>query len=339
MGRNHKLYFVAAGVGAGLVMRKLLRPRPGMGLYGRVVLITGGSRGLGLALAREFAAEGCKIAICARDAAELERAREDLESRGAQVFAARCDVTNLAEVDGLIGSVLERFGAIDILVNNAGQIQVGPVQEMTLADFEQAMDVMFWGVVYPTRSVLPHMLERRDGRIVNITSIGGKVAVPHLLPYDCAKFAAIGFSEGLRAELVAEGIKVVTIAPGLMRTGSYRNASFKGDAESEAAWFGVSSSLPGITMEGSRAARQIVSATRRGDAERILTTPAQMLARFHGLFPGATVEILGLINRLLPSGHNGKTARRGSELRALRSPILSALTMLGRMAARRYLQP
>ena len=339
MDRKEKLWFVAAGVGAGLVMRNLLRTRTGMDLYGKVALITGGSRGLGLALAREFAAEGCKIAICARDPTELERAREDLESRGAQVYAARCDVTNLAEVDGLIGSVLERFGSIDILVNNAGQIQVGPVQEMTLADFEQAMDVMFWGVVYPTRSVLPHMLERRDGRIVNITSIGGKVAVPHLLPYDCAKFAAIGFSEGLRAELATEGIKVVTIAPGLMRTGSYRNALFKGDAETESAWFGLSSSLPGITMEGSRAARQIVSATRRGDAERILTRPAQLLARFHGVFPGATIEILGLINRLLPAGRNGTTSRRGSETRALSHPVVSALTILGRMAARRYLQP
>jgi len=338
MPRNQKLWYAAAGVGAGLVVRKLLRRRSTLDLYGKVVLITGGSRGLGLALAREFAAEGCKVAICARDVAELARARADLENRCAQVHAARCDVTNLAEVDGLIEAVVERFGTIDILVNNAGQIQVGPVHEMTLADFEQAMDVMFWGVVYPTRSVLPYMLERRAGRIVNITSIGGKVAMPHLLPYDCAKFAAIGFSEGLRAELIAQGIKVVTIAPGLMRTGSYRNASFKGDAESESAWFGVSASLPGITIEGSRAARQIVGAARRGDAELILTTPAQLLARFHGLFPGATMEILGLINHLLPGARMGK-ARLGSETRALRKPLLSALTILGRMAARRYLQP
>ena len=339
MGRHQKLGFVAVGVAAGLVARSVLRRRSEMDLFGKVVLITGGSRGLGLAMAREFAAAGCKVALCARDAAELERARQDLESRGAQVYAARCDVTNLAEVDGLIGAVLARFGGIDILINNAGQIQVGPVREMTLADFEQAMDVMFWGVVYPTRSVLPHMLERRAGRIVNITSIGGKVAVPHLLPYDCAKFAAVGFSEGLRAELIGEGIKVVTIAPGLLRTGSYLNASFKGDAESESAWFGVGSSLPGITMEGSRAARQILNAARRGDAERILTRPAQMLARFHGMFPGATTEILGLINRLLPAGTNGKTSTRGAESHTLRSPLLSALTILGRMAARRYLQP
>jgi short-subunit dehydrogenase len=234
---------------------------------------------------------------------------------------------------------MNRFGGIDVLVNNAGQIQVGPVQDMTLGDFEQAMDVMFWGVVYPTRAVLPYMLERRAGRIVNITSIGGKVAVPHLLPYDCAKFAAMGFSEGLRAEMLAQGIKVVTIAPGLMRTGSYRNAIFKGDAESESAWFGVSASMPGITIEGSRAARQIVSATRRGDAELILTTPAQLLARFHGMFPGATAEILGLINQLLPAALNGKTRKRGADTRMFRKPLFSALTILGRMAARRYLQP
>src|SRR5689334_20889000 len=267
MDRPRKLFLIAADVGAGLPVCKLAGRRPVVDLYGQVVLITGGSRGLGLALAREFAAAGCKVAICARDTSELERARQDLESRGAQVDTVRCDVTNLGEVDRLIGSVIEHFGRIDVLVNNAGTIQVGPVESMSLAEFEQAMDVMFWGVVYPTRAVLPQMLERQAGRVVNITSIGGKVAVPLLLPLDCAKIAAIRFSEGLRAELTGKGVKVVTIAPGLMRTGSYLNASFRGDTDSESAWFSVSSSLPGITIEGSRAARQIVTATARGDAE------------------------------------------------------------------------
>ena len=334
-----KLYMMFAGVGAGLVLRGVLRKHRQEGLQDNVVLITGGSRGLGLALAREFAAEGCKIAICARDPAELDRARADLESRGAECHTVRCDVTNLGQVDGMIESVMQRYGRIDVLINNAGEIQVGPVQEMSLQDFEQAMDVMFWGVVYPTRAVLPQMMERRAGRIVNITSIGGKVAVPHLLPYDCAKFAAVGFSEGLRAELAGQGIAVVTIAPGLMRTGSYRNARFKGDAERESAWFGVSASLPGITISGERAARRIVSATRHGDAEAILTTPANLLARFHGLFPSATAGILGLVNQLLPHAKNGKAEKRGTETRSLRSPLISALTILGRMAARRYLQP
>ena len=136
------------------------------------------------------------------------------------------------------------------------------------------MQVMFWGTVYPTLALLPQFTARKSGRVVNITSIGGKVAVPHLLPYTCAKFAAVGFSEGLHAELRDSGVKVVTIAPGLMRTGSYLNADFKGDAEKESAWFGLSSSMPGLTISGERAARQIADATSRGTAEKVLTTPA-----------------------------------------------------------------
>lgn len=206
-----------------------------------------------------------------------------------------------------------------------------------MEDFEHAMAVMFWGTVNPTLAVLPHMRSRGQGRIVNITSIGGKVSVPHLVPYSCAKFAAVAFSEGLRAELKPTGLKVVTIAPGLMRTGSYLNAIFKGDAEAESVWFSASASIPGITIGAERAARQIIAATRRGQSERILTTPAKLLALAHGVFPGTVSEILGLVSRLLP--HDGHQTRRGSESAALEKPLLRAITILGRQAAQRLLQP
>jgi NAD(P)-dependent dehydrogenase (short-subunit alcohol dehydrogenase family) len=268
----------------------------------------------------------------------LEAARQDLETKGAEVLAVECDVSDRLQVDRMIERAIARFGRIDILVNNAGAIQVGPVESMTLEDFEHAMQVMFWGTVYPTLALLPQFCARRQGRIVNITSIGGKVAVPHLLPYTCAKFAAVGFSEGLRAELSDKGVRVVTVAPGLMRTGSFLNASFKGDSESESAWFGLSSSLPGITMSGDRAARQIVKATIRGDAEKILTTTAGLLARFHGLFPGVTADILGLVDRLVLPDGGGAGEKRGRQTKALQSPLMTAATLLGRVAARRFLQ-
>ena len=209
---------------------------------------------------------------------------------------------------------------------------------MTLEGFEHAMQVMFWGTVYPAMALLPQFCSRGSGRIVNITSIGGKVAVPHLLPYTCAKFATVGFSEGLRAELAGKGVKVVTIAPGLMRTGSFLNAWFKGDQERESTWFGLSSSMPGLSMSADRAARQIVAATARGDAEKILSTPANILARFHGLFPGATADILGVVDRLILPRGGPSGARRGRETRSLQSPMMTAATVLGRIAARRFLQ-
>jgi NAD(P)-dependent dehydrogenase (short-subunit alcohol dehydrogenase family) len=335
---NKWLVGVAAGVGAAVAAQAFLR-RDDDSLRGQVVLITGGSRGLGLALAREFARRGCRIAICARRADELDAAKRDLEHRGAEVLTIECDVGDQQQVEQMAARAVTHYGRVDILVNNAGEIRVGPVESMEIADFERAMQVMFWGTVYPTIALLPQFTERKSGRIVNITSIGGKVAVPHLLPYTCAKFAAVGFSEGLHEELRERGVKVVTIAPGLMRTGSYLNADFKGDSEKESAWFGVAASAPGLSMSGERAARQIVDAARRGTSEKILSTPANLLALSHGLAPGLTSDILGLVNRfVLPEG-GGLASRRGYETRSLHTPLVAGLTTLGRLAARRFLQP
>jgi NAD(P)-dependent dehydrogenase (short-subunit alcohol dehydrogenase family) len=339
MNRNQKTLLAAAGVGVSLAGSLIFRNKKA-DLRGRVVLITGGSRGLGLALAREFAAEGARIAICARDDRELERARQDLESRGAEVMALRCDVASKTSVDEMIREASERFGRIDVLVNNAGVIQVGPVESMTLEDFEEAMNVMFWGVVYPTLAVLENMVGRRSGRIVNITSIAGKVSVPHMMPYNCAKFAAVGFSEGLRAELSGKGVSVTTIAPGLMRTGSYLNALFKGQEEDEAAWFSLGASMPLVSMSAERAAKQIVEATRTGQSERILTAPAKVLARAHGVAPGVTADILGMVARvLLPEAIKATRRSRGRRLPRLQLPWMRIALFLGRRAARRLMQP
>lgn len=330
-----------AGVGFGLAagLATALRPRPEWNLRGQVAVITGGSRGLGLLLARELGRQGCQLAICARDEAELARARADLEARGMTVHAVRCDVADRADVERFIAEVMRRYGGIDLLINNAGIMKVGPVQTMTLADFDDAMRVNFWGVVHPTRSVVPIMRAHGGGRIVTITSIGGKISVPHLLPYNCAKFAALAYSQGLRAELAADGIAVVTIVPGLMRTGSYVNATFKGNTAAESTWFALGATLPGLSMDAERAARQIVRAAKRGDAEVILTLPAWVLARVHGLFPGLTADVLALVNELLlpaPDGDSHNVVRGREALSRDPSRVMSALTRLGRAAADRF---
>ncbi len=331
------LLFGSAAAIATMAAAAILGSRRKMDLRGRVVLITGGSRGLGLALAREFAARGSHLVLCARNSAELERAAFDLSGCEGTVVTVACDVTDRDQVKRLIDEALGRFGRIDVLVNNAGTISVGPIHTMTIQDFEDAMNVMFWGLVYTTLAALPHFRERAGGSIVNITSVGGKVSVPHLVPYSCAKFAAVAFSEGIRAELNGTGVKVVTIAPGLMRTGSFLNAFFKGAEQGEAAWFSAGASLPGISMSASRAARQIIEALEQGRSERILSTPANLMARFHGLFPELSVAILGLVNRVLP--HGSRDVETGRESEILRRPWMRALTILGRRAANEYLQP
>src|SRR6185369_6660508 len=131
------------------------------------------------------------------------------------------------QVAAMVSQVNERLGGIDVLVNNAGIISVGPIESQTIEDFREAMDVMFWGHVNTILAVLPQMQRRRSGWIGNVSSIGGKISVPHLVPYSCAKFASVGLSEGLTAELAKDGINVTTIVPGLMRTGAHINAYFK----------------------------------------------------------------------------------------------------------------
>jgi NAD(P)-dependent dehydrogenase (short-subunit alcohol dehydrogenase family) len=305
-----------------------------------VALVTGGSRGLGLLIGRELAARGYRLAICARDADELASAESDLAARGAEVLAVRCDVADRDQVERMVGSVVDRFGRLDVLVNNAGIIKVAPVTAMTVDDFAEAHDVMFWGTLYPTLAALPHLLEHGGGRIINITSIGGKISAPHLLPYGCAKFAAVGLSEGLRAELSGTGTTVTTVVPGLMRTGSHLRAYFKGQRQKEFAWFALAASLPVLSMDAERAARRVVAAGLAGRAELILTPAAKLGVRVHGVMPATTVRALGVVNRLLPksAGPTGPAVTGLVASAELNSRLVEAGTTLGRSAASRFHQ-
>jgi NAD(P)-dependent dehydrogenase (short-subunit alcohol dehydrogenase family) len=297
---GHGRWWGLAAAGVGYLLWREVRARR-TDLSGQVALVTGGSRGLGLLLARELAAEGCRVAICARDPGDLERARLNLANHGYEVHTATCDVSDRTQVEQVISQVSQRFGGIDILVNNAGVIQVGPAETMNIVDFQHAMAVNFWGTVYASFAAAADMKDRgRGGRIVNITSIGGTVAVPHLLPYDCAKFAALGFSEGLRAELARDGISVTTVIPSLMRTGSYTNAMFKGRQEREFGWFQLAANGRLTSMDARRAARRIVKAAKLRTPELVLGWQARLVRLAKGLFPGTLTRILAAVNGLLP---------------------------------------
>ena len=317
-----------AAAGAGVAARKVRKRRQALDLFGRVAVVTGGSRGLGFAVARELVQQGARVAVCARGEEQLERARTLL---GRDVVAVPCDVSDRPAVDSLVAEVEERLGPIEVLVNNAGVISVGPLETLTEQDFEESLGVQLWGVLHTTLAVLPGMLDRGEGRIANVTSIGGKMSVPWLLPYSTAKFAAVGFSEGLRAELAGSGVKVTTVVPGLMRTGSFLAAWFKGDrAALEYALFTPLSATRATTVSAERAARRIVTALRRGDAEITLGVHAKLAARAVGIAPGPTTAVLELVSRTLPAGH-GTERRRGSEIHSRVDD--SVLTAPGRRAA------
>ena len=320
---------------AGLAWR--LRPRNFPSFCNRTVLITGGSRGLGIELARRWVAEGARVGIGARTQADVHRAVESLADCHGEVLGMPCDVTNPQDVKRFIRAAADRWGGIDVLVNNAGVIQVGPIECMTLADYRQAMETHFWGPLNTILAALPYLRRSPSPRITNIASIGGKISVPHLVPYSASKFALVGLSEGLRSELAASGILVTTVCPGLMRTGSPRNATFKGRHREEYAWFSIADSLPGLTIDSGRAAQQIIEATRRGDAQLTISIPAKIAVRGHAFFPGLSAAMLALTNSLLPRpGGIGTRAARGAESESRWSP--SWLTALSEQAAARNLE-
>lgn len=314
-----------------LLLRAALRG-PRYSFRDKVVVITGGSRGLGLVMARMLADEGARLVICSRTLEQLESAEAELLKRGAQVMAVHCDVTDRSDVYALVDRTLHEWGRIDVLINDAGVIQVGPEETMDLDDYHEAMDVHFWGPLYMIRAVLPGMRKRREGRIVNISSIGGRVSVPHLVPYSASKFALVGLSEGLRAEYGKDGILVTTVSPGLMRTGSPRNAMFKSQHRAEYAWFVLGDSLPLLSMSAESAARQIIESCRRGDSSITLSLPARAAELLHGIFPGFMSDLAGLVNRILPGpGGIGHRKARGEDSQSWIAP--SVLTTLTEQAA------
>jgi short-subunit dehydrogenase len=179
----------------------------------------------------------------------------------------------------------------------------------------------------------PYMRRQGGGRVVNIASIGGKVAVPHLVPYTTSKFALVGLSDGMRSELARDNITVTTVCPGLMRTGSHLNALFKGQHEQEFTWFSIIDSLPVSSIDARRAARQIIEACRRGDPQLLISLQAQAIALLSSLFPDLSARALKLINQLLPepAGPRGDQTKTGWESQSALAP--SVLTRLSDRAA------
>jgi short-subunit dehydrogenase len=315
-----------------LLAKQFARRARALDLTDKVVLITGGSRGLGLVLAREFARHGARIAICARDQSELEHVVGEFAWMGENFLAVTCDVTVRENVETMAMQVETMLGPVDVLVNNAGTIIVGPIENQSIDTFEDAMNTNFWGPLYATFAVMPGMKRRQQGRILNIASLGGKIAVPHLLPYSASKFALVGLSEGLRMELVKDGILVTTVCPGLMRTGSPRNADFTGQNEKEYSWFTVSDSLPGVSVSAETAAKKIIDACIHGDPELLLGATAKFAAAMHSLMPEMINEILGFTNTLLMPAPNGSGTRKFKGSQSETAVTQSALTALTRMA-------
>jgi short-subunit dehydrogenase len=333
------LGLAALGAAATVATAAAARRRRAERLRGKTVVITGSSRGLGLALAEEFGRQGARIVLTARDRDELGRAHQllleiDAVAGPQDTLVIPADLRKQEDAEELIRRVTEAWGPVDVLVNNAGIITVGPVENQSIQDFHDAMDSNFFTGLNCTLTVLPAMLRRGNGTIVNITSVGGKLAMPHLLPCTASKFAAVGFSEGLHAEMRSKGIHVLTVCPGLMRTGSHVNALFTGNAEREYRWFSLGATMPGVSASARSAARRIVRAVLARETEIFITPQAELAGRLSQLSPGITATAMSLVNRMLPDPVAGAgQPMRGADVRK-REPAVAGV--VGWNAARRY---
>lgn len=296
---------LAAGVIGFLAGRAIVRSRRRVDVRGQTVIVTGGSRGIGLEICRQLVQRGANVVLCARDETELRNAQDELTHLGGQTLAVTCDVTQLVDVANVVNQTIERFGRVDVLINNAGTIIAGPVSYMKLDDYREVMKTNFFGALHFVLQVMPDMRRQRSGRIVNIASFGGKFPSPHAAPYAASKHALVGFSETLRTELADDGVYVTTVNPGFTRVGSMQNAEFKGDHEKEKALGQTMGNMPLLSIDPVVLAKRIINALEHGDAELTTPLPYQLQAKFHGLLPGLNQEILSLVNRLLPGRTQG----------------------------------
>lgn len=314
----HQLGLRKASQAASLVSVGLLSASflaPGYRFKGKRALITGGSRGLGLSIAWNLLHQGAEVALVARDAEELERAQQKLrkdfpESR---IWTVTCDITNPETLPPCFKDVVDLMGGLDLLVNNAGSILVGPLSTMDLADYSRLTELHLMAAIRAIEFATPH-LARSQGRILNISSLGGKRGIPHMAAYNASKFALTGYAQSAAAELAADGIVMTTVHPTVMRTGSPIQAYFKGDALKEYEVFAAMDVAPGLSMSADAAAKKILGAVADGRSEMILSLVGNLQQVFGALFPEVVASGLRAAARALPQG-SVRTAIQGKDLK------------------------
>lgn len=195
----------------------------------KVALITGGSKGIGRAIAQQLTNNDCRVAIAARTPETLVEAASEIKTESATpVMPIPTDVRDPEQVKQLVDQVLAEFGQIDVLVNNAGLYSAGPTEEFTLDDWHEVLDTNLWGYIHMIHAVLPYFVAQKSGTIVNICSIAGKVPMPYQTVYTTSKHAIAGLSQSLSAELAPKGINVCAIYPNIIRTEFPEKAVIKG---------------------------------------------------------------------------------------------------------------
>ncbi|WP_338017593.1 SDR family NAD(P)-dependent oxidoreductase [Streptomyces adustus] len=320
---------------------------------GLSALVTGGSRGLGLLMTAQLARRGYRVTVLARDADELDRAVTWVRDRtGSTPRPMVCDVRHERAVTAAVRQTAEQEGGLDLVIANAGVIQVAPAETAGTQAFKDAMETIFAGALHTALAALPYL--RRSpagGRLGLVCSVGGLLAVPHLVPYSCAKAAVRALGEGLQEETAGSAVSVTTVHPGLMRTGSHLQAEFGGRPQAEFAWFSALAGMPLLSMNAERAAEKIVRAVEHRRTRLVLTPAARTGAMVHAVAPRLVTRASGLAARVLPTPPDDAAERTGERAAMMQGHALDAsarsvwartlrraASVLNDRAARRYNQ-
>jgi NAD(P)-dependent dehydrogenase (short-subunit alcohol dehydrogenase family) len=203
-----------------------------LGLKGKIAIVTGGSEGMGRAAAERFARSGARVTMCARRKDVLERAAEDIrKATGAEILALAADVSRPADCEALVNATVRQFGGIDILLNNAGTSAAGPFEKVGDEAWQADFDLKVMGAVRMCRLVIPHMQRRGGGRIINVTTVGGKAPRAEGLPTSVSRAAGINLTKSLANEYAKDRILVNTICIGLVKSAQMARRAKDGDVE------------------------------------------------------------------------------------------------------------
>ncbi|MEL7085357.1 MAG: SDR family oxidoreductase [Cyanobacteria bacterium P01_A01_bin.3] len=261
----------------------------------KVALITGASAGIGRATAFAFASQGFALVLAARTSDPLTETAIALEKKhNCDVLPIPTDVSDPEQVNVLVEKAIARFDRIDLLINNAGICASGPFVDTSLEQWQQVMNVNFWGYVHTIRAVLPHMLARKQGQIVNVGSFGGKMPLPAMTAYCASKYAVTGLTETLRLEVESQGVQIVGVHPGVVTTEFLERAVFVGaDGAADRYRQQMETTLSSaVSQTPEEIAKAIADACRTGQRD-VVVGPAQMATAAYQLLPGLVGSLMG----------------------------------------------
>jgi len=277
------------GYGAYKLLKTATRSSKKEKLKGSVVIITGASAGIGKAYAYAFAEQGCDLVLAARSKEKIDILADEIRQKyNVKVLSVPTDVSIEEQAKNLINISLEQFDHIDILINNAGIGSYGYIHETSVNDMKKIMDVNFWGMVHCTHAILPSMIRRRKGRIVNVSSVVGKMAMPVMGPYSATKFAMEGFSDSLRIEMKKYGIGVTVICPTSTKTEFVTNAID-----------GNNLRIDSIGMTSERVAKETINAILDNKREHILGLGENIGITINNTFPNIIDNVLTLAPKFM----------------------------------------